>query len=334
MRGLSHVVNHVIIISTSMRILFHLLLLLLAAACFKYGGFVEKYFHCSMFIFFFVIVMVVAKLLLSWGIFCVRHGWMNESINRNIIHSRIYPVWNVLHRNGIESRKNDRDGRIRGRERKMEAEHNLDQSIKRYEHERETCHAIDTQSEWKYLRTGNFFPMVTFSVDVEKREWTACLKNNLMWFICWLWRRCINLWVPLLPIKIYCSLLVCAIHCDGLCFNFYASFTFFSHFVCQSLGEFFHSIQKWYLHMDPLSIILLFISYFFIRLFAHFVFYSQPHNRLRIANKPKRPHKFIYIHAKLVFISYQNYYRNRLIENVFVCGVSLFAHTHEKTTTF
>lgn len=105
MRGLSHVVNHVIIISTSTRILFHLLLLLLAAACFKYGGFVEKYFHCSMFIFFFVIVMVVAKLLLSWGIFCVRHGWMNESINRNIIHSRIYPVWNVLHRNGIESRK-------------------------------------------------------------------------------------------------------------------------------------------------------------------------------------------------------------------------------------
>lgn len=87
-----------------------------------------------------------------------------------------------------------------------------------------------------------------------KKEWTACLKNSLMWFICWLWRRrrCINLWVPLLPIKIYCSLSVCAVHCDGLCFNFYASFTFFSHFVCQSLGESVHSIQKIiFLHMDP-----------------------------------------------------------------------------------
>lgn len=35
---------------------------------------------------------------------------------------------------------------------------------------------------------------------------------------------------------------VCHTLRDGLCFNFYASFTFFSHFVCQSLGESFHSI--------------------------------------------------------------------------------------------
>lgn len=166
---------------------------------------------------------------------------------------------------------------------------------------------------------------------------TACLKNSLMWFIwicllCRHRRRCISLWMPLLPIKIYCSHRVCALLCDGLCFNFYASFTFFSHFVCQSLGIFPFDTKMIFTHGFIVNNFVIYII-FFIGRFAHFAFFIG--NRMivsEIANKPKRPHKFKYIHVKLVFISHQNFYRIRLIENTsrFVWCL----HLHTQRTTF
>lgn len=177
MRGLSHVVNHVIIISTSTRMLFHLLLLLLlAAACFKYGGFVKNIFTVQCSYFFLLLLWLLLSCCCPEEFFvCAMDEWMNRSTE--ILSTAGYILCEMFYiAMASKAEKNDRDGRIKERE-KMEAEHNLDQSIKRYEHERETCHAIDTQSEWKYLRTGNFFPMVTFSVDVEKRRMNGLFEK-------------------------------------------------------------------------------------------------------------------------------------------------------------
>lgn len=80
MRGLSHVVNHVIIISTSTRILFHLLLLLLAAACFKYGGFVKNIFTVQCSYFFLLLLWLLLSCCCPEEFFvCAMDEWMNRS---------------------------------------------------------------------------------------------------------------------------------------------------------------------------------------------------------------------------------------------------------------
>lgn len=125
MRGLSHVVIHVIIISTSTRILF-LSSSSSFSSCFKYGGLLKIFLLFNVHFFCYCYGWCCWFCLKEFFV-CAMDEWMNRSTE--ILSTAGYILCETFLHCHDDGQKNDRDRRER--EKKINAEHNLDQSIKR-----------------------------------------------------------------------------------------------------------------------------------------------------------------------------------------------------------